>query len=286
MDPRELSELTRAQRLLVESWLPGAVVEVDHSWGLIDTVVLQVASQGRQYIVKASGLSDHHLGREITAHETATGPLLALGSAARLVAADRETRVLVTEYLPGRLVEGTSAERDAGVHRQAGTLLRAFHNQSSRVDEAAEAHLVSRAAAWLDSPHRIHAEHNAQARELLADYRPRSVEIVPTHGDWQPRNWLLHDDRVKVIDFGRFDHRPRSSDLTRLARQQWRDRPDLEAAFFDGYGSDPRAEPGWTMLLLMEAIGTAAWAFQVGDQAFEAQGHRMLAESLAELGSS
>jgi hypothetical protein len=30
-----------------------------------------------------------------------------------------------------------------------------------------------------------------------------------------------------------------------------------------------------------EGIGTAAWAHRVGDEAFEAQGHRMIAEALA-----
>ena len=31
-----------------------------------------------------------------------------------------------------------------------------------------------------------------------------------------------------------------------------------------------------------EAVGTAAWAFQVGDEPFEAQGLRMLTDALAE----
>lgn len=33
-------------------------------------------------------------------------------------------------------------------------------------------------------------------------------------------------------------------------------------------------------MLLREAVSTAAWAYQVGDEAFEKQGHRMLAETL------
>lgn len=81
---------------------------------------------------------------------------------------------------------------------------------------------------------------------------------------------------------GRFAFRPASSDLTRLAAQQWRGRPDLEAAFFDGYGADPRDPERWRMDRLKEAIGTACWAFQVGDERFEAQGQAMLTEVLAE----
>jgi len=34
--------LSPRQRELVELWLPGLVVEEDHSWGLVDRVVLRV----------------------------------------------------------------------------------------------------------------------------------------------------------------------------------------------------------------------------------------------------
>lgn len=33
-------------------------------------------------------------------------------------------------------------------------------------------------------------------------------------------------------------------------------------------------------MLVREAVGTAVWAREVGDHAFEQQGHRMLAEAL------
>ena len=33
---------------------------------------------------------------------------------------------------------------------------------------------------------------------------------------------------------------------------------------------------------IVEAVGTAAWAYQVGDEEFEAQGHRMIATLLGE----
>jgi hypothetical protein len=62
--------------------------------------------------------------------------------------------------------------------------------------------------------------------------------------------------------------------------QQWRGRPELEQAFLGGYGTDPRSHNVWRIDLLREAVGTAVWAFQVGDEAFEDQGHRMLREAL------
>jgi hypothetical protein len=104
--------------------------------------------------------------------------------------------------------------------------------------------------------------------------------VVPTHGDWQPRNWLWHRGVVSVIDLGRADLRPALTDFSRLAVQQLRGEPSLEAAFLAGYGADPREPAAWRRELVREAIGTAVWAFQVGDEPFERQGHRMIAEAL------
>jgi len=56
--------------------------------------------------------------------------------------------------------------------------------------------------------------------------------------------------------------------------------PDLEQAFIDGYGTDPREPAAWRRTRLREAVGTACWAYQVGDPDFEAQGHRMIADHL------
>ena len=104
---------------------------------------------------------------------------------------------------------------------------------------------------------------------------------MPTHGDWQPRNWLVHEGVISVIDFGRAALRPAMSDFSRLTAQDFRRDAALEAAFLDGYGSDPREPGAWHRTLVREAISTAVWAHQVGDVAFEAQGHRMIADALA-----
>lgn len=84
-----------------------------------------------------------------------------------------------------------------------------------------------------------------------------------------------------MIDFGRFEHRPAATDLCRLAMQQWAIDPALEGAFLDGYGPDPRDPEVWAIDQLREAVGTAVWAYEVGDEEFERQGHRMLAVALA-----
>ncbi|MFK4837088.1 phosphotransferase [Microbacterium sp. ZW T2_14] len=290
MGPGRLSALQRAR---LDAWLPGAEVVADLSWNLVETVVLRVRHAGRELIVKAAGDGDHHLGRELEAHE---GGFVSVwqesGSAAHLLHADRAARVLVLEWLPGELAYRTPAGVDPEVHRRAGQLLGVFHAQAARPSEGTDAAATARALRWLDSPHAIGPAVEARLRLALDALPPVEVDLVPTHGDWQPRNWLVDGGTVRVIDFGRFAFRPAATDFVRLAAQEWREHPDCETAFFDGYGGDPRlgsdgSERGsgrshWLLLRLREAIGTACWAHQVGDAEFEAQGHRMIAEALAE----
>lgn len=273
--------LDAEQCAFVERHLGAPVMIRDLSWELVDTKVLHVRAGDGDFVVKAAPRTNHHIGREITAHETFTEPLVALSRTGQLVAADRAVNTLIVTYQPGDLVEGTAHEFAPEVHGQAGSALRAFHDQRARVDDEYERRATDKATGWLDRGHRIAPRAEAEARRLLAAYRPAPIVVVPTHGDWQPRNWLIDGERVRVIDFGRFDFRPPATDLCRLAAQQWRDVPSLEAAFLSGYGADPRDEQVWLMDMLREAISTAAWAFLVGNVAFEAQGHRMLTEAIA-----
>jgi len=182
-------------------------------------------------------------------------------------------------------VEGTDNEWDRATYREAGALLARLHTQLTVVDDGEFARRQKAdTLAWLTRPHRI----DPQAVAVLADEverwpTPLSV-VVPTHGDWQPRNWLAHGGRLAIIDFGRADLRPAYTDLGRLAAQQFLEQPELEPAFLDGYGSDPRESASWMRLRIREAIGTAAWAFKVGDERYEQQGHQMIAAVVEDLG--
>ncbi len=273
--------LSPAQSQWASVRVRGAELVRDMSWDLVESTVLHVRTSDGDVIVKAGGESNHHIEREVSAHPTYTRDLVASGHAARLRDADSSLRVMVLDYLPGGLVEGTEAEWDRPTYVQAGALLRRLHDVEARIDPEIAADTAARALAWLDRPHRINREKEQAARRALADAPAGPVPVVPTHGDWQPRNWLIDSGVVRIIDFGRFAFRPASSDLARLAAQQWRGRPDLERAFFEGYGEDPRDAAQWRWDQLKEAVGTACWAFQVGDEEFEAQGHRMLSEALA-----
>lgn len=274
-DPAD--RLTARQRALVDTWLGEWCVLADHAWGQTDTVVLEVRSARGHVVVKAGGPANGHIGREIRAHQGWTARWVEAGRAARMVAADEDARVLVTTFVPGRLVEGTSAQDDPTTYLQAGRLLAAFHSQHAEVDPDWNDRLRQRVDNFLARPHRIDGEVEARVRRELEDWPGGGAAVVPTHGDWQPRNWLDDDGTLRVIDLGRFDLRPPEEDFVRLARQDFLRDQRLEVAFREGYGRDPR-EPGmWRRMNVAEAVGTAVWAFAVGDEPFEAVGHAQLA---------
>ena len=276
-----LDDLSHRQRDLLELWLPGAVLERSHGWGLVATTVLEMGRGDDRFIVKAGGSEDHHIARELEAHEKWLAPWTSLGRAPVLVQGDVGAKLLVTRWLPGQLVLGTAHVDFPDTYVQAGRLLALLHQQGQAVvDDSYEAREGAKSLAWLDKRHRIDAVTEERLRDEIASWPAPPAALVPTHGDWQPRNWLVDDGTVSVIDFGRAALRPAMSDLTRLTVQDFARNPRLEGAFLEGYGADPREPQAWHRFLVREAIGTAVWAHQVGDNAFEEQGHRMIAAAL------
>ena len=195
--------------------------------------------------------------------------------------ADEAAKLLVTRYLAGDLVQGDPSEQLPETYRQAGELLAQLHQQFTAEDQDFEARQKHKALNWLAKPHRIDPDVADRLRAVVESWPTPPSTVVPTHGDWQPRNWLVHEGTVSIIDFGRADLRPALTDLARLAARQFRQNPGLEAAFLEGYGGDPREQSAWRRTRICEAISTAVWAYQVGDEPFEQLGHRMIAEALA-----
>ena len=277
------------QQARLDEWLPGHAVLRDHTWGLVDRVVLEVEHEGSTYLVKAGGPTDGHMAREIRAHERWLSPWTSRDAVPVLVAADPALRLLVTTFVPGRLVLGDRAAADPGTYRQAGALLALLHDQPGDVDPGWERAQDDRTRRWLDGEHRIAPDVVRRVRGLLDAWDAAApTRLVPTHGDWHPRNWVVDDaGTVRAIDLGRADLRPAATDLLRMAAREFRDDPSLEAAFLDGYGADPRsADPGaWLRMRLREGVGTAAWSFQVGDESFERHGLGMVEAALADLDS-
>ena len=266
----------------MDRWLPGAIVEADHSWGLVETFVLQLNYAGSRFIVKAARESDRHIEREIHAHLNWLDPWTSIGRAPALRHFDAEAKILVTRYLPGRIVQGTAHADDPRTYLQAGRLLALMHAQTTIDDPDYEARVNGVSLSSLNGPHRIAADVEEQLRVEVASWPTPTATLVATHGDWQPRNWLVHEDVIRIIDFGRAGMRPALSDFARLAVQDFCRSPELWAAFLKGYGSDPRDAFVWHRIRVREAIGTATWAYRVGDEAFEAQGHEMIAAVLSE----
>ena len=158
---------------------------------------------------------------------------------------DAEAKLLVTRYLPGQLVLGSDHSDDPSAFQQAGELLALFHAQAAVADHDYEMRENEKALAWLSGPHRITAPVVARLRAQIAAWPTPPATLMPTHGDWQPRNWLIRNGIVSVIDFGRAAMRPALTDFARLAAQDFRRDPNLEAAFLDGYGPDPRTPETW-----------------------------------------
>jgi aminoglycoside phosphotransferase len=274
--------LTPRQRELIEAWLPGIEVEADMSWGLVETTVLRARVDEQIVVIKAGGDSDHHIAREIHAHREWTGPWVQRGRAARMLHADADAKILVTAYLPGTLVLGTAAAAEPDTYVQAGELLHDFHEQAAIEDPDYEPQMNAKALAWLDGPHRIAPDVAEALRAMVRSWSPITLTCVPTHGDWQSRNWLLDNGVLRVIDLGRAGLRPAAEDFERLSAQEFAVHRGAEEAFLSGYGKDPREPEAWFRQRIRAAIGTACWAHQVGARDFEAQGHRMIAEILSE----
>ncbi|MGW0504989.1 phosphotransferase [Micromonospora sp. NPDC003241] len=276
--------LSGAQRDLLDRWLPGATVLRDLGWDLLPTTVLEVAHDGARYVVKAGGPEDQHIARELRAHHHWLTPWTSRDRAPVLVHGDESAKLLVTRYLPGELLLDTAHVDDPAAYRQAGELLALLHAQTTATDDDYEARENARSLAWLAGPHRIPPATVERLRAEIAAWPTPPATLVPTHGDWQPRNWLVHQGRVSIIDFGRAALRPAYTDFGRLAVQDFRRDPALERAFLDGYGADPREPGSWHRTRVRDAIGTAGWAYRVGDERFEEQGHRMIRDVLAATG--
>jgi hypothetical protein len=183
-----LPGLDAAQRAWVTERMPDAELVRDMSWRLVETTVLHVRAGGSDAVVKAAGPSDTHLPREIAAHARCTASLVAAGHTGRLRESSAEKRVILLDYLPGELVLGTAAERRPDTYEQAGALLRRVHEQESRTDADYEARATAKQLHRLDQPHRIDPVVASRARWVLASAPAPTVTLVPTHGDWHPRN--------------------------------------------------------------------------------------------------
>jgi hypothetical protein len=147
--------LSAQQRMQLDRWLPGASVERDHSWGLVQMTVLELTRAGSRFIVKAGGPNDRHIVRELHAHRHWLGPWTSRGRAPTLVHGSAEAKLLVTRYLPGELVVASDHVNHPATFGQAGELLARLHAQTVVADDAYERRENQKSLAWLSGAHRI-----------------------------------------------------------------------------------------------------------------------------------
>ncbi|WP_051478409.1 aminoglycoside phosphotransferase family protein [Arthrobacter sp. H5] len=276
-------QLPAAQVSVLQSWIGPYEVLEDKSWPLQDTTVQRVrplrTGSGSEVFVKYSATS-HHIERELTAYSSGVN---ALGDHAPvLLHSSRVHQMFAVSSLPGALVQGRAEELAPDTHERAGTLLARLH-QHRGWSTAYLPGLVRKTTRFMEQGHALFSGGDADSiHQALGTLYRGPVEVVLTHGDYQPRNWLIEDGIVCVIDFGRADVRPWVSDLVRLKNQQWIGRPDLQEAFMAGYGqalteTDAKVFAAESIL---QAVGTVVWAHDVGDGDFEEVGRMMLINAL------
>lgn len=277
--------LSARQRTRLEQLYPGAHTVADHSWPFGITV-LEFVHAGRRLLLKASG-SPHHLERESRAHRCWLDQLSA--RVPQLLGYDADAGLLVKTFVAGELALGTPREYDPRVFEQAGGFLGSLHRGTAAVmDPHYERSMLSKTRAWLErAPGLAPSEQLLRARTWLEGFVPSTVELVPTHGDYQPRNWIVGPGgEVAVIDFGRAELRPWYTDLVRLEHRYFAPGPELRDAFLRGYAPhssarlDDAGEPGRRLDDLMQSLGTIVWAHDVGDPGFEEEGRTMLTRAL------
>lgn len=248
----------------------------DLSWSEALTRVLHLRSGAVEAVVKVGGeVTGHHIAREIAAGQELGGAGLP-----ELIAGSAEHRIVILRFQPGVLVQDTPAEGDPAVFAQAGRLLARVHRSAPAADDlhyptdraARLNRLLPRASSLLDPE--LHAETAA----AVAAVSPVPEPIVRTHGDMQPRNWLMDHGTVRLIDFGRYAPRPAYTDLVRVVHRYPPGDPRTTALLAEvGTAVD---SPGWHAENLYQALATVVWATEQGFDDFADEGRGMLRRTL------
>nr|WP_281377097.1 aminoglycoside phosphotransferase family protein [Deinobacterium chartae] len=204
----------------------------------------------------------------------------------RLLARDPALQAVLLSALPGVPLERLALDsgREQAHYRRAGAFLRALHALPCPTAHTSVcAQVLQRLEAW-----------EPRARGLLSAAELEFVRVrvrnlaglefppaVPCHRDYSPRNWLVPPGgapELWVIDFEHARPELALQDLIRLRSREWVGRPDLEAAFFEGYGRDLSDLERFVMEALeaLQALTTVVWAREHADVAFEAFGRAWL----------
>lgn len=207
--------------------------------GHAGTLALEAMTSRGHVIVKAHRSTErHHQELHAYTHWTTS-----LGSQApSLVAATEDPPAIVITAIAGQSLTVASLNRreEQRAFCQAGQLLSAFHDAApSHTESGMSSWLAHRGEQWLSLAHDVlPAAQQRDIRTHLAEFADLgSIPSVPCHLDYMPRNLLWTGERLHVIDYEHARYDLAARDLVRLHRRVFSRRPDLKAAFCDGYGS-------------------------------------------------
>lgn len=215
---------------------------------------------------------------------------------------------LIISELPGRILDGVelSPAEERAVWAEAGAALAGLHRcpagaffgpaladgaSAHEVESDPQRYLTGEFEKWLAQGvdrgwlSRDERRTIAQARGLLdafAGERPTAC-----HRDYGPANWLVHEGCWSgVIDYEFAHWDVRVADFTRYPNWEWMTRPDLIAAFDDGYGESD--SPTLTAQKLvghaLYALAAVVWGEANAYFGFAAEGRVALARLRATLG--
>lgn len=254
---------------------------MDVSWAREQSRVWRAGgAEGGEWYVKIHQ-NDRFHRREVTALR---GWVPALGPAApRLVAADAQLRAVVLTAVGGRSLHGAGhpPEQQRHIFHRIGQLAAAIHT-SAPPRPAAGTLPLGKLERHLNGarPHLAPGDEEfIRTTTEKAAHLP-APDVVPTHGDLQPRNlrWDEDADALYVIDFERSEEGPAARDFVRLS-DAWHGRPDLQQAVMDGYGRPftPEEEAQLTALSVLDSVSGISYGAAHGDPELVERGRRTLA---------
>ncbi|NBM18246.1 phosphotransferase enzyme family protein [Streptomyces sp. GC420] len=240
-------------------------------------------ADGRRWFVKRHTSAQAHL-REVTAYREWTAAL-GPGRAPAMVAAHSGVRALVITPVPGRSLSGRPlpGNREAEVCRQAGQLLARLH-----ATPAGRSRQPSAAVRWTADVERTLADatlylapHDRAMVRALTEHGPPDPAPGVAHADFRPRNWVWDEGqrRLHIVDFARTCVEPAvRRDLPCLEYGVLGGRPELRAAFYEGYGRelDEDERLACSAYAAMAATGTLRRGIETRDLRSVERAHRVL----------
>ena len=273
-------------------------------------------ADGAMYYVKAhrrrhkweqeAGFYEHYLPLAPPESQAQTPRLLAV----RDDQTDDEPRALLLSALPGVPLETFASkitrESERAAWTRAGRYLREFHSIPAgdggwfgAIGRGGNARLENPPTspvglivqdlenALMPLPGGVCAatpREITQGREAIAHAEAAFANEPPVlcQRDFSPRNWIISEqgEWVGVIDFEHTRRDLRVFDFARLYDDTFCHRPDLQSAFWHGYGDWPagreRFEAQLKSARTAQALGQIKWARAHNDAPFEARGHDAL----------